>query len=402
MSKRNSTPVPAQAKPEKPAKPYDDFPLFAHATGRWAKKIRGRMVYFGKWDDWQAALDKYNREKDSLHAGRRQRDERPDGATVRDLCNAYWNEKKARLDGGELSPHTFKDVDLTTDLVINHFGKTRRLDDIAQDDFAELRVKLAKRYGAVALGNWIQRVRSVFKYACDTDMLDKARFGPGFKRPTKKTMRLAKAKQGKKLFTADEVRSVIDKAGQPLKAMLLLGVNCGFGNSDCGTLPLAAIDLDRGLLDYPRPKTGVARRCPLWPETVAALREAIAQRPDPADPKHAGLAFITKYGDAWAKDTADNPVSKETRKLLDQLKINGHRNFYTLRHTFQTIGDGAKDPVAVKFIMGHVDSSMSGEYREDVDDERLQAVVEHVRGWLFGKAPVKEEGEGILRFRAKA
>src|SRR5262249_43819082 len=147
------------------------------------------------------------------------------------------------------------------------------------------------------------------------------RFGPGFKRPSKKTIRLDRAKKGPKLFTAEEVRRLIEAAGTPLKAMLLLGINCAFGNSDCGNLPLSAVDLETGWIDYPRPKPGIARRCPLWPETVAALKEAHAQRHEPKDPKHAGLFFITKYGDTWEKDTSDNPVSKETAKLLRKLKI---------------------------------------------------------------------------------
>ena len=34
----------------KPPKPYPGVPLFEHATGRWAKKIRGKLHDFGKWD----------------------------------------------------------------------------------------------------------------------------------------------------------------------------------------------------------------------------------------------------------------------------------------------------------------------------------------------------------------
>ena len=53
----------------KPAKPYADFPLTANGNGQWSKKIRGTVYYFGKWDNPDAALAKYNEEREALEAG---------------------------------------------------------------------------------------------------------------------------------------------------------------------------------------------------------------------------------------------------------------------------------------------------------------------------------------------
>jgi hypothetical protein len=81
-----------------------------------------------------------------------------------------------------------------------------------------------------------------------------------------------------------------------MRAMILLGVNAGFGNADCRRLPLSAVNLDAGIVDFARPKTGIPRRCALWPETVAAIRAALAKRPAPKAEADAGLVFVTKYG----------------------------------------------------------------------------------------------------------
>ena len=189
------------------------------------------------------------------------------------------------------------------------------------------------------------------------------------------------------MFEAKELRAILDAAPMPLKAMILLGLNAGFGNNDCATLPTEALDLQSGWVHFPRPKTGIDRRCPLWPETVAALQETIGGRPTPRDAKDDGLAFITKYGQAWTGTTATaRPLSAEFHKLLVNLGL--HRNglgFYALRHTFETIGGDSRDQVAVDFIMGHSRNDMASVYRERIEDARLVAVTEHVRKWLFAK-----------------
>lgn len=178
----------------------------------------------------------------------------------------------------------------------------------------------------MTLGNVIQRMRVAFKFAWDNSLIDRpVRYGQAFKRPSRKVVRIDRAKKGPTLFTADEIYRLLAAAGTVMRAMILLGINGGFGNADCGHLVLSAVDLEAGMIDFPRPKTGIPRRCPLWPETITALKEALANRPDPKKEGHADLVFITKYGQGWAKDTTDQTLAKEFGKLLRALHINGRK-----------------------------------------------------------------------------
>lgn len=79
----NSTQKPRRRKAtDWPRKPYPDFPLSPHPSDKWQKKIRGKIVYFGRWanrvngvlvridgDGWQEALESYNAQAADLHAG---------------------------------------------------------------------------------------------------------------------------------------------------------------------------------------------------------------------------------------------------------------------------------------------------------------------------------------------
>jgi integrase len=375
---------------QKPAKPYPDFPLFAHATGYWAKKIRGRLHYFGPWADPDAALAKYLDQRDYLHAGRTPRASR-DELTVRDLCNSFLSAKERQRDAGDIRPKTFGEYYVTCKTLLAAIGKNRLVDDLAADDFEALRASLAKRLGVHGLAREVQQVRMIFKYGVEAGLIDKpVRFGPTFKRPATRIMRAHRQKNGLRMFEAAELRAIIAAADQPLKAMVLLGINCGFGNNDCGTLPKSALNLKASWVNFPRPKTAIERRCPLWPETITAIREAIDRRPKAKQQEHDILVFITGLGLPWARATSFCPIAKEFGKVLDTLKL--HRpglGFYALRHTFETIGGESRDQVAVNHIMGHADASMAGVYRERISDGRLHEVVGHVYKWLFDAKETK-------------
>jgi integrase len=374
----------------KPAKPRPDFPLVANGNGQWSKQIRGKVYYFGPWEDPQAALSRYLDVRDDRQAGRTPRPRNDDRLTLGDLVNEFLNFKRQLVDSGELSARSHREYQATGKTLVTILGRSTVVEEIRPDDLLRVRNKLAETRGPIALGSEIGRCRVLLNFAYDQELTDKkVRFGKAFRKPSKKTLRQHKAKRdlanGKRFFEATEIRQLIDAAGVPMRAMIYLAINAGFGNADCGKLVASALDLDRGFVAFPRPKTGIDRLAFLWPKTIEAIQQAIAERPDHKREEDAELVFITKYGLPWFKETSStNPVSQEFRKLLKATGLHRHGvGFYALRHTFETVAGACRDQVAVNHVMGHMDNTMAGEYREAIGDDRLQHVAKTVRTWLF-------------------
>ena len=369
-------------------KPYPEFPLFAHQNGQWAKKIRKKTYYFGT--DWQSALSEYRRVVDDLQAGR---EPMPSGQlTILELVNRFLDAKMSLVESGELSIRTWQTYKAAAETICEVLGRELAVMQLRVEDFDRLRQKLSQVRGHVSLGNEVQRVRSIFKYAYEAGLIEQpVRFGPHFRKPPQKVVRQQKHNNGKRLFSAHEIRTLFYVADRPadlqLRAMILLGLNCAFGQTDISSLPFSALD-QQGWVEFPRPKTAVFRRCPLWPETEKAIREVIDRRRKPKSAKFRELVFLTRLGQPWVRASDQgvpiDQVGKQFTKLMTACGIRRPGvNFYALRHTFETIGGESKDQVAVDWIMGHITPGMGTNYRHIVSDERLLAVSNLVREWLF-------------------
>jgi integrase len=375
----------AKALKAKPAKPDKDYPLWWHKSGQWARWVHGHLHYFGTEAD--AALAKWLKQKDDLLAGREPADDNG-SLTLGRLANLFLAAKQALVDSGEIQFRTWNGYHQTAKRIIAVLGPGREVASLTPADFEKLRAAFATTHNAQTLHDDITQARVIFKYAVDSDLIDRpVRYGQGFKRPSKATLRKLRQSKPPRMFTAEQIHQIIAAAGTALKAMVLLGINCGLGNNDCAKLEMRHLDLKNGWLDFGRPKTGIPRRCPLWPETIEAIQAALASRPTPKKATHQDRVFVTKYGSSWNGNSPDDkPITKETAKVLKELGI--HRKglgFYALRHTTKTIGKKCRDRDAVRAIMGHIDDAISEAYDEEpIDDERLRGVTDYLHNWLFG------------------
>jgi len=413
MSRKSTKPTSKRKHP----KPKG-FPLTYNSCGQWSKKVtvpngKKKTFYFGPLADPDAALERFNREWPFLKEGRTPPPvDTGEGCTLLKLSNAFLTAKKAKLDSGELSGHTFGGYHQTAERMLAHFGKERRVDDLRPDDFEDFRKALSESLGVIALRNEINRVRIILKYAFDNRLIDRpVSYGQGFDKPAVRLLRKARHEAGPNLLEAAEVRRILKAADPILKAMVYLGINGGLGNTDVANLRKSAIDFAGAWLVFPRPKTQIERRIRLWPETLQALRTAIEQRPEPKDPNDADMVFLTIQRNRWVRCTPSkttqgkfavvDTVSSRFKALLKRLQINGRRRlgFYTLRHCFETVAGESRDQVAVDAIMGHVDPSMGATYRERISDARLQAVADTVHGWL---SPASSGTEASLAGREQA
>ncbi|MBX2852557.1 MAG: site-specific integrase [Phycisphaeraceae bacterium] len=380
---------PATLEYLKERKLPSDFPLTPHrGSGQWRTKIHGRTVNFGKLDDPKAALELYRRE---IHARANNLPIPGEGdITLGEVVEQWVDYQIERRDAGQIANRTYEDYAHVADLVIQHFGKGAAVSSLRPRAWEGFHAKLhANTTSPTVLTRDVTVTRMIFRWAFDSDRLpDQVRFGPAFKVAPKKEVRRKRLESKKRTLDAKDIRKLIDVASQPLQTMILLGANCGMTQAEVSALEWRDIDLDKAVVDTLRSKTVVERVATLWPETVASLRE-ISRQGDIA------RVFSTRFGNPFVYNKINargalirrDNIATEFSKLAKRagVKLPARVGFGKLRHTFRTVADNVRDANAIRRIMGHEigRDSIEATYTDTIELDRIRAVTDHVRNWLY-------------------
>lgn len=365
-------------------------PWLHKASGLWCIKRKAKRYYLGRTES--EAVARYKQFAERINRGLKIPDLNDDQEThdllsVAELCNQFLAAQKTRVESNDLSIRSYRDYERTCVDFAAHVGRLMFVEDLTPAEFTDYRAAVSKRRNIIGVGNEVTRVKTVFKWALASDLIDTAmKFGPDFRRPKKRDVRLHRAKAGPKVFAREEVLLLLDELGIHWRAMVFLGINCGFGNTDCSELRIADVDLEKGIVTSIRHKTGEMRFATLWPETVQALEVSLSRRQEPTAKRAKDLFFIHE-GDMLVQHEKHigDIVGKRIVGALQRLKIHEPgKGFYWLRHTFRTISDQTGDETAIRWIMGHTDDRIDRTYVHNAPVDRIRKVTEHVRVWLFG------------------
>jgi len=233
-------------KQKKPTKPYPDFPLYAHSAGVWAKKIRGKLYYFGPWSDYKTALEKYLAERDFLYAGKPPPS--PHGVELLELADQYMDSKLSAMESGELSRQHYLDCKRDVQMAVDVLGPRRPVRTLSLDDFRRLRGEIVKDRNATTITNIIKRLRAMFAWGKDPAKLldDVPEYGGEFSPPPLRVRRKALRSGGPRDLKADEILAVLTAAkagahGQLLNLRAMTVTRCSRRNSARRSGPVAYV-----------------------------------------------------------------------------------------------------------------------------------------------------------------
>ena len=364
---------------------HKEFPLSVHKRGQWVKRVRGKLYYFGSLTNPEEALRTWLKEKDYLLAGEKPPTWKP-GLTVGGVCDLYEKDATIRNSRGELCRTYLRDLRHACRFMSEHLIARRMATDVTPEHFATLRQAIADTGRNLrSQANLVCNIRSIWQWAKAMGHVPQTvNLGPRFKPPSSDAISRERESCGTTRFIdRTAILAMLEKASPKMRAMILLGINCGFYASDSTALTFDHLHLD-GSIPYhnmPRVKNGRRRAAVLWSETVTSILSYAAGRTS-------GTVFLNQKGAKYGQNASGHSLHGTFAKLAEDARVAvpAGASMGSLRHTYGTIVDLCPDQAIIDLTMGHVGKSVQKRTYSQLnlnEFQRLQVVATTVHEWLY-------------------
>ena len=230
----------------------DKFPLTLHPTGQYCKKINGKLYYFGA--DKKHALEKYLNRATCLHGCQRSTPKKSnDNMLLKELCDLYLRYQQSKVQAKGLTARHHNEQINSLSKLLSFLGPSRKIDEISTLNLQSYRRQLQRKYSTAHRMNLHTSImKTMFHWAKKNDVLDSI--------PNIDAVSRGKITHKNRLvFTSKDTHRLLSVADVQMKAMIWLGLNCGFGCTDCAELKWSNVDLANKRIKLARNKTGIPR-----------------------------------------------------------------------------------------------------------------------------------------------
>jgi integrase len=304
-----------------------------------------------------------------------------DKMTLRQLVDLYLQYQHARVLADSLAPRHYNEQTNSLNKLMAFLGRNCCTETISTLDLQNYKGKLQSHYASADRVNLnIGIMKAMFHWARRNDVLEHV---PNIDAISKDKV----VHKEMYTFSSEQINKLLSAAASEMKAMIWLGLDCGFGCTDCAKLQWSDLDFKLNRVKLARSKTGVHRNLPLWPETIQALKGLARSGP---------LVFYTSRGYPWIRTVIKtdergepkyrsvNRITPKFSRLLKKVGIHAPKGtgFYSLRRTAATLAARSGDPFAVQRLLGHVDLTMATRYVQDVS-EQTDRVIQNSRKYVL-------------------
>lgn len=243
--------------------------------------------------------------------------------------------------------------------------------------------------------NKINALKSFIEYSDNAQKIEYKAFGNFKDYFTKQIRRLSielkkakkKVQKDNRLNDVDVLKNLYSNAPDNLKGYMLLSLNTGQLNTDISSLTLGMVDLENGIIERERHKTGVEGKWILWDETKDFLTQAIINARQEGRTKQDDLIFVTQQGKPLVhyshNDYRTDSIGLAWQKLKKKCgyKGNGYA-FANLRKSSSQFIRQEKGKEYSEAFLAHSDNTMAEHYNRFSDYKGLFEAIKKYRKHL--------------------